>query len=88
MSDLSAYRLNKFNELEIFEKKMGVERYLFYKTKVFMQLDKIQVGETFYFEPYVKIENLELFVKLCCLYIIEHSDCELTDDYTGFRKRN
>lgn len=83
--DLSGYRLNDELELCQYRQKMGDVKYLSYQQKVFTQLSRIKPGEVFQFTQYVKTENIPLFIKLCCLYILEHPRCVMTDDYMGFR---
>ena len=84
--NLTSYRLNDLSELDTYKQKMGESEFFRYREKVFKQLSQIKSGETFYFTRYVKPDNLPLFIKLCCSYIIEHPNCELTNDYDGFKR--
>ena len=51
---------------------MGEEQLKEYIKKVFLRLDRLQVGEFFYIEQKVKKENWELFIKVAGWYQKEY----------------
>jgi len=86
-TDLSLYRLNRVSELDAFAQSMGVAQFEAYKAKVFDTLSRMKEGDTFHFLKVVKRANVALFIKLCCLFILQHDRYELSDDYTILRRR-
>jgi len=85
---LASYRLNTYSELECLIAKMGAENYFPYREMVYSTLLKIKPGESFILRKQVKKENLELFIKISCLYMLETGmNCNIifSDDYTIIR---
>lgn len=73
MIDLSHYKLtDDWSWYDRYAELMGEEQLKEYIKKVFLRLDRLQVGEFFYIEQKVKKENWELFIKVAGWYQKEY----------------
>ena len=55
--------------------KMGEQALYAYKNEVYKALYNLQFGESIVIEKWVKPENYDLFVKICCCFISESEGC-------------
>ena len=82
-------RLNALAELDEYRRTMGTD-FCNYRNRVYSLLMRMRKGTFFVFEKNVRPENMELFVKLCCLFILERrmnvDDYVMADDYTLIRR--
>ena len=69
MIDLSHYKFtDDWSWYDRYAESMGEEQLKEYIRKVFLRLDRLQVGELFYIEQRVKKGNWELFIKVAGWY--------------------
>jgi hypothetical protein len=85
--DLSKHRLYSIHELDPYIDLMGPKAYIEYNDKLFGTLDRLQPGAAFHFLKVVKQENIDLFIKLCCLYIRSNGDYDMAEDFTFIKRQ-
>lgn len=68
-----AYRTESFEELEAYRDKVGHDVWRDMEVKVFQALEILQPGRFYDISRQVKEEQQELFVKCCCVYILEQA---------------
>ena len=71
MNDLSMYVLHSYQEIEAFQQSMGKEAFCTYRDKIYSRLMGMKRGDELNIPKIVKRENLELFIKVVCLFISE-----------------
>ncbi|MDR1116614.1 MAG: hypothetical protein LBL33_10820 [Tannerella sp.] len=87
MDSFAQYRLNDYSFIGEYERRMGTEYFRKYRDDVYIHLAKMNPGDRFSVEILVKKENLDLFIKLVCLFILEgNPDYEFTDDYKNVKR--
>ena len=82
--DLSRYRLNDVGELSDLDEKYGPEEAKNTKEKIFRALLQLDRGHSYNLAN-LPDEKKELAVKLCCLWILQNTDYEFSNDYTKIR---
>jgi hypothetical protein len=88
MESFAKYRLTDYSFIEEYEQRMGKEHFRKYRDGVYIHLTGMKAGEKFAVEKPVKKENLDLFIKTVCLFILEGNPYyEFSDDYK-YVKRN
>lgn len=88
MTPLSQYRLNRYSEIQDLLTKAGNESFHEYRDSIYRTLNGLQPDQSFNLRNNVKPENLELFIKITCLYILEAKEkCNIvfSDDYEIIR---
>lgn len=85
--NLSKYRLIDWDWQLVYVAQMGEESYNAYACKVWGALDRLRENEYYNVEKQVKEERWDLFIKLCCQYILTHSEYEFSNDYTKIIRR-
>lgn len=80
--DLSKYRLVDWSWRFIYMAQMGEKAYNDYMIEVWSALDRLRVNEYYDIVKDVSPESWDLFIKLCCQYILTHSSFEFSNDYT------
>ena len=83
MTDYSSHRLNDDSELKIYMADMP--RYLKFVRRVYALLDALAIGEGLEVAHVVKPENLDVFIKVVCCYII-HMNPIRKDSFIEFNK--
>lgn len=87
METFAQYRLNDYSFIPEYEQRMGKDYFRKYRDDVYIHLMKMKVGDRFSVEKLVKEENLDLFIKIVCLFILEgHPDYDFTNDYKHVRR--
>lgn len=89
--ELSRFRLIDLSDIPVLELKYGEEMVSGLKNKMFAALEKLPVGRHFDISHgrhgSDRPENeLEILVKVCCLWIRDHRNYEMSNDYTKIRK--
>lgn len=93
--DYVQFKLKDISELiHIYDSEP--ERFCLFMRKVYVVLDRIQIGQTVFIRDIVQEKNIEVFVKLACFYIddyrsfstLEDSFLEFLDDYSGLIRRS
>lgn len=86
--DLSIHRLNNTSQLDRYMEKDKINEYIEYKDKIFKSLDNLKVGHFYNIPKQVPEDQQDLFIKICCLYILSHyKDYIFSDDYTLIENR-
>ena len=85
--DYSQYRLTNWDWTDQYKKSMGETEYFAYKDKVVSLLDTLQPGYFYDIENNVSTENIDLFMKICCMWILTNPNYDLSRDYTKIRRR-
>ncbi len=80
--DLSHHQLTDWKWREEYRSQMGSEAYDKYFKSVWLALDQLDVNEYYDIIRYVRPENHDLFIKICCQYIITHRSYEFSNDFT------
>lgn len=71
-----AYRSHTFHELEEYRQRISPDAWRDMEVKVYSALNRLQPGHHYDISLQVPEGRQELFVKCCCLYILEQpSDC-------------
>ena len=66
---------------------MGVIAFQEYECRVWEALEQLKDNSFYDIRKIVKEENLDLFIKLCCKFILTHPEYEFSEDYTKIMKR-
>lgn len=86
--NLSVHRLNNMSQLDKYLEKDKINEYIEFKDKVFKALDKLEVGHFYNIPKQVPEDQQDLFIKICCLYILSHyKEYIFSDDYTLIENR-
>ena len=72
------FRLRTLAEIDNIRVKVGEDKFNNYKKIVYNTLWRLKSGEIFEINRNVKSQNLEVFIKITCLYMIEmKGDCNI-----------
>lgn len=85
--DFSENRLTGWEWRDIYRKQLGDEAYERYFSKVWTALGRLRVNEYYDVSLQVSAENRDLFIKICCQYVLTHKDYEFSNDYTKIIRR-
>lgn len=85
--NFSEHRLINWSWQELYRIQLGESAYNEYFNYVWMALDRLQVNEFYDIAKQVRVENRDLFIKICCQYILTHKEYEFSDDYTKIIRR-
>lgn len=85
--DFSEHRLTDWIWRDIYRAKLGDEVYDAFFEDLWLKLDQLRVNEYYDVARQVKPENRDLFIKICCQYILTHKDYEFSNDYTKIIRR-
>jgi hypothetical protein len=84
METFKKHRLESLLAIEELIALIGAEKFYRYQETVFQKLSSLQPGEVFDIAGNVRTENIEVFIKCACMYIVRTSgDCNIvfSDDY-------
>ena len=73
-----AYRSHTFHELEEYRRQIGAATWRNMEVKVYRALNRLRPGHHYDIAAQVPEAEQELFVKCCCLYILEQPDESMT----------
>jgi len=85
MPDYSQHRLNNWEWYYTYRSQMGADNYDRYVSSVYQMLSAMKTGSFFKIEKNVRPENIDLFIKVCCMYILETKGYEFSNDYSIIR---
>ena len=85
--DFSEHRLKDWAWRDEYRAKMGAEAYDAFFESLWIRLDQLRVNEYYDIAWQVKPCNRDLFIKICCQYILTHNDFEFSNDYTKIIRR-
>jgi len=92
MPNYAKHRMSNWDWYQEYRSRMGDEAYCRYEASVFNLLDGMKSGNFFVIEKNVQPENIELFIKICCYYIIKQQYAnvsktihEFSDDYSSIK---
>ena len=85
--NFSEHRLTDWTWQELYRAQLGEDTYNDYFNSVWMALDRLQENEYYDIAKQVKTENRDLFIKICCQYVLTHKEYELSNDYTKIIRR-
>lgn len=80
-ANLKKYKLITMDWIDEYIEKLGLEGYCDFQKRVNNALDRLRPGKYYDIATDVKEEDQELFVKLCCGYINQHPEYEMSEDY-------
>jgi hypothetical protein len=87
MDTFAQYRLNDYSFIGEYEQRMGKENFRKYRDDVYIHLTNMKPGEKFSVEQKLRAENIDLFIKIVCLFILDnHYDYEFTNDYKHVKR--
>lgn len=69
--DYSKYMLNDPSEIEPYKNKMGENGFFKYAFGIYEYFSKMSIGSIFDITNGVENKNIELFIKIACLYWID-----------------
>jgi hypothetical protein len=73
MPDYSKHRLQNWEWCHEYRSRMGVDVYEKYIDDIYRFLLTMHPAQFFSIEKNVKQENIDLFIKVCCMFILEQS---------------
>ena len=76
--NFSEHRLTDWTWQELYRAQLGEDTYNDYR---------LQENEYYDIAKQVKTENRDLFIKICCQYVLTHKEYELSNDYTKIIRR-
>ena len=86
MAGYEQYRMTDWGWIETYQHKMGSEQFRTYRDDVYALLLRMKPGESFDIEAKVKVENIDLFIKIVCSFITEdNNNYDFTNDYKKVR---
>ena len=85
--DLSKHKMTDRTWIRDYTQEMGVEAFQDYECRVWDALEKLRDNFFYDIEKIVKEENRDLFIKICCKFILTHPEYEFSEDYTKIVKR-
>ena len=71
MAGYEQYRMTDWGWVETYQHKMGTEQFRTYRDDVYALLLRMKPGESFDIDAKVKVENIDLFIKIVCSFITE-----------------
>jgi hypothetical protein len=78
--------MNDYDWIDTYQQKMGKEAFRQYRNSVYEMLMGMRPGEYFTIDDHVKTENIDLFIKMVCLFIVEgNHQYDFTNDYKKVR---
>jgi hypothetical protein len=81
------YRMEDYEWIGTYKERMGAEGFREYRDRVYEMLHAMKPGTVFTIDLYVREYNLDLFIKIVCLFITEGNSCwEFSDDYKNIRR--
>lgn len=80
--NFSEHRLTNWSWQELYRIQLGESAYNEYFNSVWLALDRLEVNEFYDIAKQVRVENRDLFIKICCQYILTHNGYEFSNDYT------
>jgi len=69
MSDFSEHIIKNWEWMNKYRSRLGNEAWKKYVDSVMNMLNEMKPDTVFYIEKNVKPENIDLFIKVCCLFI-------------------
>ena len=88
MPDYSRHRLLNWEWYHQYRSRMGVDNCDRYINSVYRMLSAMKPGSFFIIEKNVRPENIDLFIKVCCMYILESTGAyEFSNDYSIIRHK-
>ena len=86
MAGYEQYRMTDWGWVEIYQQKMGSEQFRSYRDDVYALLLRMKPGDSFDIDTKVKVENIDLFIKIVCSFITENNyNYDFTTDYKKVR---
>ena len=85
--DLSKYKMINREWIRVYSHEMGEKAFQDYECRVWEALEKLKDNSFYDIEKIVKEANQDLFIKVCCKFILTHPEYEFSDDYTKIIKR-
>lgn len=85
--DFTNHRLTGWEWRDVYRAQMGGKAYDSYFLLVWRALDRLLVNEYYDIAQQVKAENRDLFIKICCQYVLTHNAYEFSNDYTKIIRR-
>lgn len=85
--DFSKHRLNDWKWYNLYRTQLGAEEFDTYYTRVWQLLDSFKENQ-YYNIINVTPENRDLFIKICCQYIMTNKKYEFSNDYTQIKRRS
>ncbi len=70
-----------------YTQSMGVIAFQEYECRVWKTLEQLKRQFFLRYPENREKENLDLFIKLCCKFILTHPEYEFSEDYTKIMKR-
>ena len=95
MPDYRIHRMKDWAWCDTYRARLGREAYDRYVNAVYRLLTEMKPGSFFVVEKNVKPDNIDLFIKICCMFIQEHAviqkkcpECyEFNEDYTIIKRK-
>lgn len=81
-------RMNDYEWINEYKVKLGEESFRDFVDRVYDFLNRMKVGDQFVLSKHVRPENIDLFVKVACLYIQESKAIYEFDDEYEIIKRH
>ena len=86
MAGYEQYRMTDWGWVDTYQHKMGSEQFRAYRDDVYPLLLRMKPGESFDIDAKVKVENIDLFIKIVCSFISEdNNNYDFTTDYKKVR---
>ena len=86
MAGYEQYRMTDWGWVETYQQKMGSEQFRSYRDDVYALLLRMKPGDSFDIDAKVKVENIDLFIKIVCSFITENNyNYDFTTDYKKVR---
>ena len=85
--NLSEHKMKNREWIREYIQSMGVIAFQEYECRVWEALEQLKDNSFYDIRKIVKEENLDLFIKPCCKFILTHPEYEFSEDYTKIIKR-
>ena len=85
--DFSKHRLIDWRWHDIYRLQLGDKAFDEYFSMVWNALERLKENEYYDIARQVRVENRDLFIKICCQYILTHKEYEFSNDYIKIIRR-
>ena len=88
MDSYAHCRLNNWSWMQQYRDQLGDAEYTHYIDTVYTALMNMKIGHRFVIANNVKSENIDLFIKITCMFILEGNyEYEFTNDYKAINRK-
>lgn len=86
MAEYEQHKMTDWGWVETYQQKLGSDQFRSYRDGVYALLLRMKPGDSFDIDTKVKVENIDLFIKIVCSFISENNyNYDFSNDYKKVR---